>query len=91
LVLAYHHIADPGQAAPWVTTSPARFAEHLAFLAGSGLVVALDDLLADLRRRRLRRGGHVVITFDDAACDNYTTAWPVLRRHGWLHEYLLYP
>jgi peptidoglycan/xylan/chitin deacetylase (PgdA/CDA1 family) len=43
-------------------------------------VLPLDSLLAELRRDRVPRGGHVVLTFDDAALDTYTTAFPALRR-----------
>jgi peptidoglycan/xylan/chitin deacetylase (PgdA/CDA1 family) len=82
LVLAYHHVGDLAETAPWVTVSPARFAEQMAFLADSRLVVSLDQLLAELRLRRLPRGGNVVLTFDDAALNTWTTAFPVLRRYG---------
>jgi peptidoglycan/xylan/chitin deacetylase (PgdA/CDA1 family) len=81
-VLAYHHVGDPNRLAPWVTVSPERFAEQMAFLAEARLALPLDRLLADLRRGRLPRGGHVVVTFDDAAADTYAVAYPILRRHG---------
>jgi len=82
LVLAYHHVGDATRFAPWVTVSPARFAEQMAYLADSRLVLPLDRLLADVRRGRVPRGGHVVLTFDDAALDTYSTAFPVLRGHS---------
>lgn len=82
LVLAYHHVAAAGKAAPWVTVSPESFAEQMEFLAANRLVIAMDQLLADLRRGRVPSGGHVVITFDDASLDTCTAAFPILRRHG---------
>jgi peptidoglycan/xylan/chitin deacetylase (PgdA/CDA1 family) len=82
LVLAYHHVGDATATAPWVTVSPDCFAQHMAFLAGSGLVLSLDQLLASLRQGRVPRGGHVVLTFDDAALDTYTTAFPLLCHLG---------
>jgi peptidoglycan/xylan/chitin deacetylase (PgdA/CDA1 family) len=82
LVLAYHHVGDVAATAPWVTVSPERFAQQMAYLADSGLVLPLDQLLAQLRRGRVPSGGHVVLTFDDAAFDTYTTAFPLLRRLG---------
>jgi len=82
LVLAYHHVGNPAETAPWVTVTPAQFAEQMAFLAASRLVLPLDSLLAELRWGRVPRGGHVVLTFDDAALDTWTTAFPILRRHG---------
>jgi peptidoglycan/xylan/chitin deacetylase (PgdA/CDA1 family) len=82
LVLAYHHVGDAGNTAPWVTTSGGRFAEQIAFLAENRMVLSMDQLLADLRQGRVPRGGRVVVTFDDAALDAYSIAFPVLRRHG---------
>lgn len=82
LVLAYHHVGDAGDTAPWVTTSRGRFAEQMAFLAENRMVLSMDQLLADLRQGRVPRGGGVVVTFDDAALDTYSIAIPVLRHHG---------
>lgn len=62
--------------------SLARFEEQMAFLAESRLALPMDRLLAGLRRGRAPRGGRVVVTFDDASLDTYTTAFPVLRRLG---------
>ncbi len=81
LVLAYHHVGDLSQTAPWVTVSKDRFAEQMAFLAASHLVVPLDSLLVALRGGKVPRGGHVVITFDDAALNTFTNALPLLRQN----------
>jgi peptidoglycan/xylan/chitin deacetylase (PgdA/CDA1 family) len=82
LVLAYHYVGDSSQTAPWVTVSPDSFAAQMAWLAKSGLVISLDCLLGELQRRRVPRGSSVVITFDDAALDTWTTAFPILRRYN---------
>ncbi len=82
LVLAYHHVAEPGHTAPRMTVSPARFAEQMAFLADSGLAVSLDELLADLRGGCLPREGRVLVTFDGAALDTRTLACPILKHYG---------
>jgi peptidoglycan/xylan/chitin deacetylase (PgdA/CDA1 family) len=82
LVLAYHHVGEPGPTAPWLTVSPARFAQQMAYLADSGLALSLDELLADLRRGRAPRGGRVLVTFDDAALDTGALACPILRRYA---------
>jgi peptidoglycan/xylan/chitin deacetylase (PgdA/CDA1 family) len=81
-VLAYHHVGEPGPMPPGLTVAPEEFADQMAFLAASGLVIGLDGLLTELRQGRVPRGGRVLITFDDAALDTYTLAWPVLRRLG---------
>jgi peptidoglycan/xylan/chitin deacetylase (PgdA/CDA1 family) len=82
LVLAYHHVAEAGRTAPRLTVSPARFAEQMAFLAGGGLALSLDELLADLRQGALPREGRVLVTFDDAALDTRALACPILKHYG---------
>jgi peptidoglycan/xylan/chitin deacetylase (PgdA/CDA1 family) len=82
LVLVYHHVREPGLSAPWLTVTPERFTEQMTFLHEAGLLIGLDGLLAQLRHGRAPRGGRVLVTFDDAAADTYTTAWPILRRLG---------
>ncbi len=82
LVLAYHHVAPAGATAPWVTVSPARFAEQMAFLADTGLALSLDELLVALRRGRMPPGGRVLVTFDDATRDTAAVACPILQRLG---------
>ncbi len=81
LVLAYHHVASPGRTAPYLTTVPERFGQQMAYLARTRLVVSMDCLLQDLRRQRFPAGGRVVLTFDDAPTDMFTTTLPILRRH----------
>jgi len=80
--LNYHRIGDGG-ASPfdrgiW-SASAAGFDEQLAALKRDADVVSVDDL--DERHAR-RRGRSVLITFDDGYLDNYTTAFPLLKRHG---------
>jgi peptidoglycan/xylan/chitin deacetylase (PgdA/CDA1 family) len=82
LVLAYHHVCRLGQTAPWITVSPERFAQQMAYLSEQGLTVSLDVLLDDLRKRRVPRGARVVVTFDDAAADTWEVAFPILRQHA---------
>lgn len=60
----------------------ARFAEIVAFLMQEFEMIGLDRLLEliDSGERPDRRYG--MITFDDGYVDNYTVAFPVLRRAG---------
>lgn len=82
LVLAYHHVREPGRTTPGVTTPPASFAAHMEYLVRRRLVVSMDRLLADLRDRGRPTGGRVVVTFDDAVSDTWDTAYPILRDLG---------
>jgi peptidoglycan/xylan/chitin deacetylase (PgdA/CDA1 family) len=82
LVLVYHHVWNPGETLPWITTPPDQFTEHMALLSTSGMATSLDELLADLRAGQHGRGGRVVVTFDDATEDTLGVAFPILRRYG---------
>ncbi|HVS36425.1 MAG TPA: polysaccharide deacetylase family protein [Gemmataceae bacterium] len=82
LVLAYHHVCELGTTAPWITTSPARFAEQMRYLARNGLAVSMDRLLADLRGGGRPPGGRILVTLDDAFTDTWEIAYPILRDAG---------
>ncbi len=82
LVLAYHHVREPGRTTPGVTTPPAKFAAHMEYLVRRRLVASMDRLLADLRDRGRPTAGRVVVTFDDAVSDTWDTAYPILKALG---------
>lgn len=77
--LAYHRISDDRAAlADPYTVRPARFQAHMARLARSGVRgVAVGDARREADRRNL-----IALTFDDGDCAFSTTAWPILRAHG---------
>jgi peptidoglycan/xylan/chitin deacetylase (PgdA/CDA1 family) len=80
-ILMYHRVATP-DGDPWnLCVSPDRFEEQLRYLSGRHRVVALTQLLAEHRSRRLS-DGTVAITFDDGYADNLHAAAPRLVRHG---------
>jgi peptidoglycan/xylan/chitin deacetylase (PgdA/CDA1 family) len=74
--LAYHRIsAAPSALADPYTVPPVQFAAQMAWLARAGC-----------RGVPLGRAGRgpreVALTFDDGDAEFITTAWPVLRAHG---------
>jgi peptidoglycan/xylan/chitin deacetylase (PgdA/CDA1 family)/SAM-dependent methyltransferase len=82
-VLLYHRIAAEGPVAlaPYRVT-PEEFARQVDYLRRQGF----ESLSLDAAAERLARGEiggrAVVFTFDDGYLDFATTAWPILRSHG---------
>lgn len=83
----YHYISVPPAGADAVrrdlSVSPERFESHLQYLKEKGYrVVTLDDLLYALTLGRTLPEKPVILTFDDGYEDNYTGAFPLLKRLG---------
>jgi peptidoglycan/xylan/chitin deacetylase (PgdA/CDA1 family) len=86
LVLMYHRVLADHEVSPEIkpgmyVTSHA-FERHLAYLADNHDVVGLDDLHEWLHGRRQYSRIPCVITFDDGWVDNYTNAFPLLKKYG---------
>jgi peptidoglycan/xylan/chitin deacetylase (PgdA/CDA1 family) len=76
LVLAYHRLGEPefdpfGQA-----VAPGTFARHLEVLQSNYRVRSLDELLRELRERRVE-DGTAVVTFDDGYADVLLAGAPI--------------
>ena len=82
-VLLYHHVGD-GRDMPKLTVSPAEFDRQVGALDSHGFrAIPLDDLLAYMRGEAVKLPDKpVVITFDDGYTDNYTNAFPILKKYG---------
>jgi peptidoglycan/xylan/chitin deacetylase (PgdA/CDA1 family)/glycosyltransferase involved in cell wall biosynthesis len=84
-VLMYHKItSEPvvgSQHGTWVTVE--RFARQLASLRRRGMSpVTLRDCAAAARGEEPLPPRPVILTFDDGYLDNYTNAFPLLRKFG---------
>lgn len=77
-VLLYHSISETPVGVPSLSVTPEEFEAQMRYLAENGYTaIGLDELG--------RCGGYkkpVVITFDDGYADNYTNAYPILKRWG---------
>lgn len=82
VILLYHHVADNTPAS--TSVRPARFAEHLDWLAANGYrVLPLEDLLDRLLKGPGVPDRSVAITFDDAWLSVHEIAAPMLAERGW--------
>ncbi len=85
-ILMYHYVnKEPPPAGPYADSLTVRtheFEEQMAFLAENGYtVISLPELTAAQQGAALPEKP-VILTFDDGGADNYTVAFPILRRHG---------
>lgn len=82
-ILMYHRVsAEPD--IPGLTVTPAQFERQLAFLKRRGYQgINLSQLADSLEGKISLPDRAVVITFDDGYQDNYTQAWPLLKKYGY--------
>jgi peptidoglycan/xylan/chitin deacetylase (PgdA/CDA1 family) len=86
-ILLYHYIRinpNPRDRVGFsLSTPPAMFAAQMQYLADHGFhVMSLHDAVVAIKMHRALPARPVVLTFDDGYADFFTTAIPVMRRHG---------
>lgn len=82
-ILMYHSVKphDPGENRLVVPTGV--FDRQMAFLAGNKYKILTLEQAADVVKSGGRPSGKsVVVTFDDGNEDNYTHAFPILKKYG---------
>jgi len=80
LVLNYHQVADKNTA---LAVTLKDFETQMKFLADSGCItITPDELYAGLRGEIELPPKPVLITFDDGYLDNYTNAYPILKKYN---------
>lgn len=93
-VLMYHHVVDPGSDANAIrrdlSVSPANFEAQLRYLTERGYQgITLTDLIMHLQLGRPLPPKPVVLTFDDGFKDQYTNAYPLLEKHGFVGTFFI--
>jgi peptidoglycan/xylan/chitin deacetylase (PgdA/CDA1 family) len=79
-VLNYHKVDNQPLA---LSLSPQEFDEQMSYLAENGYnTISPDQLSAYLKYGRPLPDKPVLITFDDGYRDNYTNAFPILKKYG---------
>ena len=86
-VVNYHRIDDPYRKdfdsfKPNVSATPQEFARQMEYLSKWFHVVSLTDLVEWLRGNKDLPRYAALITFDDGYLDNYTSAFPILRKNN---------
>ncbi len=82
-ILAYHRVVkdkkEAGKHGIYVTLE--QFEKHMKFLAKHGFKTITFKDLESIDRTNPREK-YIILTFDDGYEDNYTLAFPVLRKYG---------
>ena len=80
-ILMYHSIGYKDGDSFFV--SPENFSRQLDYISRKGYeVISLDELVSIIKDNKSFKRNKVVITFDDGYKDNFTHAYPVLKRYG---------
>lgn len=77
-VLMYHSVSETPIGDPALSVRPAEFAAQMQALADGGFTPITFDELADAAKFQKP----ILITFDDGYRDNFTEAYPILKKHG---------
>jgi len=90
----YHYISEPpadaGAVRRDLSVSPANFEAQLAWLRSQGYEsITLTDLVYHLTLGWPLPEKPVIFTFDDGYRDNYTNAFPLLKRYGYVGTFFL--
>jgi len=90
-VMMYHNVADLDTVRE-DTVSLANFERHMLFLHDRGYkVITVKELVDGIKAKKRFPHGTVVITFDDGNKNNYTAAFPILRKFGYPAQFFISP
>lgn len=90
-VMMYHNVAESTESRD-DTVSIANFESHLQFLKKRGYrVFSANDLVNGIKAAKRFPHNSVVITFDDGNKNNYTAAFPLLRKYGYSADFFISP
>lgn len=79
-ILNYHKVDNFYHA---LSITPQEFEEQMAYLSENGFTtITPDQLMSYLNHDRALPEKPIMITFDDGYLDNYTNAYPILKKYG---------
>ncbi len=88
IVFNYHRICGERKKAATdfddgvIGPSAAQFEQQMAWLKNNSDILNEDDLLLVLENRKTLAKPSAMVTFDDGYIDNYTLAYPILKKHS---------
>lgn len=82
-IITYHNIQEQHNDDMLNNVTPKAFERQMRFIKDKGYaVLSFDEYVTALREGRKLAHNSVVIHFDDGYGDNYTNAFPVLKKYG---------
>jgi len=93
-ILMYHHVGVPGPGADAIrrdlSVSPEDFEAQLRYLIEHGYEpITLNSLIMHLQLGRALPAKPVVLTFDDGFKDQYSNAYPLLKKYGFVGTFFI--
>lgn len=81
IVLMYHRINDYSDATD-KTVSTKKFEQQISYLKKRFKIISLDEMVNLYKQNIQLREDTAAITFDDGYKDNFTDAYPILRKYN---------
>ncbi|OGX18825.1 MAG: hypothetical protein A3K83_01505 [Omnitrophica WOR_2 bacterium RBG_13_44_8b] len=82
-ILMYHHVVSGASKENRVVVSPAEFQRQMRFLRNNQYNIVPLETVADLMRDKKKMPARTIaITLDDGNKDNYTHAFPILKKYN---------
>jgi peptidoglycan/xylan/chitin deacetylase (PgdA/CDA1 family) len=85
-IITYHSVSDDQSWLPWsagAAVTPETFERQMRTLRKMGCnIISTFELIDSRKERRPLPSKPVAIHFDDGYVDNWTAAFPILKRHG---------
>ncbi len=81
LILTYHRIAPGGERDCYLSVPAETFEEHMRFISRNFVPISMERGL-DVISGKANREIYVTVNFDDGYMDNYTYAYPVLKKYN---------
>jgi peptidoglycan/xylan/chitin deacetylase (PgdA/CDA1 family) len=89
-ILMYHGVGDPSIKLKTMNIPMDAFEKQMAFFHRHNYhVISLDELVTLLKGKKRAPFKTIVLTFDDGYEDNYTRAYPVLKKYGFPATFFL--